>query len=65
MRESELEKDSGQGNPRCRPLSPRGWMSPCWWKNLRLTPTERLEQQQNVIGFFEDLQQVGVRGAAR
>jgi hypothetical protein len=32
-------------------------------ENLKLTPTERLEQLQNVVKFFEDLRQASGHGA--
>lgn len=63
MRETELEKAYGQGAPEVSAAIAAGVDVSMLVENLRLTPTERLEQLQRVVEFFEELQQAGRRGS--
>lgn len=65
MRESELEQAYGQGNPVVSAAIAAGVDVSVLVENLRLTPTERIEQLQSVIGFFEELQRARESGATR
>lgn len=63
MREAELEQAYGQGDPEIRAAIAAGVDVSMLVENLRLTPTERLEQLQNVVKFFEDLRRASGHGA--
>ncbi len=65
MREAELEQVYGQGNPEVSAAIAAGVDVSVLVENLRLTPTERLEQLRHVVRFFEDLHRAGARSAAR
>jgi hypothetical protein len=63
MREAELEQAYGRGDPEICAAIAAGVDVSMLVENLKLTPTERLEQLQRVIEFFEDLRQASGHGA--
>ncbi len=65
MREAELEKAYGQGSAEISAAIAAGVDVSILVENLELTPTERLEQLQHVVQFFEELQKASGHGAPR
>jgi hypothetical protein len=63
MREEELEQAYGQGSFEISSAITAGVDVSILVENLALTPTQRLEQLQQVVRFLEELQKASGHGA--
>ena len=63
MREEELERAYGQGSAEISAAISAGVDVSILVENLALTPTERIEQLQQVVQFLEELQSASGHGA--